>query len=490
VAAAGAVLPLSGPAASAAADVVPGRMQHRHVLDRHRLARLQTAQAGRRHQVGDEPPREARQRHHLDARFQAAHCQGDAGIDPPAEGRRLQGRAHGAERRHDHGTQIRRDAWNEKSNWIKLSDWRANKKEPFVDFILGDNVPVQALWYFGWGVARQFVVALNMGTMGFWWWHMPQHVDRWFERLRDLETGQELKLARKPSIVIDWGQNRVFTLEDLGRTAAIFGSLTPRGPDGRQGSLDYYVGGLTFLALNDVHWQCEAQSFGNFFESLRHMMAKHGDWTEGQPFVPSFLKFIDELFPNLDEKERYAALIKAFDENKLDGVAVATPDFTRDLLVSLHPRHASNILSGKKTVQLRRRFPQQHTRGALALIYSTAPVQAVVGVARMKHVLKLPVSRIWKEYGAAACVSKAEVKAYFSGLREGYVILLEEVRPFKRQLKMEDLYSRFGIVPPQSYRYVTGGCVELLNNERVQAPDQHERGHWARRRPTRSSIAG
>jgi predicted transcriptional regulator len=160
----------------------------------------------------------------------------------------------------------------------------------------------------------------------------------------------------------------------------------------------------------------------------------------------------------------------------------AIPEFTRDLLVSLHPRHASNILSAEKTVELRRRFPEQHTRGALALIYSTTPVQAIVGVARIKHVLKLPVSRIWKEYGTAACVSKAEVEAYFSGLREGYVILLEEARPLKR-------YSQFGIVPPQSYRYVTGACIALLSDERVQAPDRHERSHWARRRPTRSSIA-
>lgn len=55
-------------------------------------------------------------------------------------------------------------------------------------------------------MARQFVTALNMGTMGFWWRHMPQHVDRWFESLRDLETGQELRLERKPSFVIDWAQ--------------------------------------------------------------------------------------------------------------------------------------------------------------------------------------------------------------------------------------------------------------------------------------------
>ena len=52
----------------------------------------------------------------------------------------------------------------------------------------------------------------------------------------------------------------------------------------------------------------------------------------------------------------------------------AITEFTHDLLVSLHPRHASNILSGEKTVELRRRFPEQHTRGALALIYSTKPV--------------------------------------------------------------------------------------------------------------------
>ena len=97
----------------------------------------------------------------------------------------------------------------------------------------------------------------------------------------------------------------------------------------------------------------------------------------------------------------------------------ALPDFARDLLVSVHPRHASNIISGGKTVELRRRFPERHMRGALALIYSTAPVQAIVGLARIKHVLKLPVSRIWKEHGTAACVSRADVKAYFSGLSEG-----------------------------------------------------------------------
>lgn len=212
--------------------------------------------------------------------------------------------------------------WNKKSAWIKLSAVSGRKNELFIDFIFGDNVPVQALWFWGWGVARQFVVALNMGTMGFWWWRMPEHVSRYYESIRDLESGHELKLERSPSLRIDWGENRTLTLEDLGRVAMVFASLPPRDPNGEQTGLDFYVGGITFLSLNDVHWQCAVQSFGNFFESLRAMMAQQTDWIKGTPFEPAFLKFLDVLFPSMDERARYAELVRAFDEKKLDGVVI------------------------------------------------------------------------------------------------------------------------------------------------------------------------
>ena len=52
---------------------------------------------------------EARQRHHPDARLPARHRRGDAGAAPPAQGRRLQGRAHGAARAGDDAAEVRRD---------------------------------------------------------------------------------------------------------------------------------------------------------------------------------------------------------------------------------------------------------------------------------------------------------------------------------------------------------------------------------------------
>ncbi len=166
-----------------------------------------------------------------------------------------------------------------------------------------------------------------------------------------------------------------------------------------------------------------------------------------------------------------------------------TPEFRRDVLVSIRPFYASKILDGHKTVELRRKFPEVSATGATAFIYSSSPVSAIVGCARIKHVLRLPVSRIWKEHRAAACILKDEFDAYFAGLKYGFAIFLESVQPLKSQLKAIDLMAQFGIVPPQSYRYVTDECVALLSDERIQASHRHKRRHRAGRRAARSSVS-
>ena len=162
--------------------------------------------------------------------------------------------------------------------------------------------------------------------------------------------------------------------------------------------------------------------------------------------------------------------------------------FTRGILVSIRPIYASKILDGRKTVELRRKFPDVAVNGTTALFYSSSPVCAIVGCARIHQVLRLPVSRIWKEHGAAACISKREFDAYFSGLQLAYVIFFESVRSLKKHLKATDLQEQFGIVPPQSYRYLSGECVTSLSDERFQTSRGHKRLDRARRRQARSGV--
>jgi predicted transcriptional regulator len=54
--------------------------------------------------------------------------------------------------------------------------------------------------------------------------------------------------------------------------------------------------------------------------------------------------------------------------------------------MNIRPPHASKILDGQKTVELRRKFPELTTKGTIALIYSSSPVRVIVGYARIKRV--------------------------------------------------------------------------------------------------------
>ena len=143
----------------------------------------------------------------------------------------------------------------------------------------------------------------------------------YYESVEDAETKGRIEIKRNPSLRVDWGGNRVLSEEDMRRTARCFVSFPLLERD-KHKPYDYYTAGLTFLSINDVHWQCEVQAFGNFFESLRAMMEKFGDLQAGEPFLPALRKVIAEMIPELSNTEKFPDIIVAFDKNDLSGVTV------------------------------------------------------------------------------------------------------------------------------------------------------------------------
>lgn len=141
----------------------------------------------------------------------------------------------------------------------------------------------------------------------------------------------------------------------------------------------------------------------------------------------------------------------------------------RDFLVSIHPTHVEKIVRGEKTVELRRRFSESVAPGAIILIYSTSPTQAIVGSAAIREVLRLPLKSLWDRHGDAACIDRKSYDDYFAGLEEGYAILLQDVRPFARHVAAADLKAKFGFVAPQSFMYLRQEYYPLLDHERIQA---------------------
>ncbi len=123
-----------------------------------------------------------------------------------------------------------------------------------------------------------------------------------------------------------------------------------------------------------------------------------------------------------------------------------------ELLFSIQPKYSKAILSGNKTVELRRRFAKKWVNARVS-IYESSPTYQIVGEAKIKAVHELNISTIWSRFGAFAGCTKQEFETYFSGQKKGFAIELADVIPFRYPISLmwlSDLLSE-SLTPPQSY---------------------------------------
>lgn len=179
---------------------------------------------------------------------------------------------------------------------------------------------------------------------------------------------------------------------------------------------------------------------------------------------------IEAAFPATDHVAAQFNL--AFDTDTPDENQLVFPIFGddvfrrhRDVVLSIRPQYTSKIMEGKKTIELRRRFPLSAPRGTIAYIYSTSPIRAIVGRAEIADVVKLPIDQIWQQYSKRASIARPDFDSYFAGLDEGFALQFKNARPFSRPLQLAELRDRFGFEPPQSFLYATPILRKALADE-------------------------
>lgn len=150
----------------------------------------------------------------------------------------------------------------------------------------------------------------------------------------------------------------------------------------------------------------------------------------------------------------------------------------RPLLFSLKPKYADLVLSGRKTVELRRVRPQAPA-GALALIYASTPVRAIVGTCVVGEIGAEPPSVVWRLHGPATGLRWHEFAQYFRGAPSAVAITLRQPRWLTEPVTLERMRADpHFLAPPQSFRYLTVEQVKTL------LP-----GEWERRIIARGSVA-
>lgn len=130
-----------------------------------------------------------------------------------------------------------------------------------------------------------------------------------------------------------------------------------------------------------------------------------------------------------------------------------------DAIISIKPRHVENILSGKKTIELRTRglnLPQ----GSRLWVYTTLPVGKVKLSIEIDFIEQLPPNKIWKKYSKCICITKKEFDEYTRGRELVAAIGLRNVRPLKKEMCLDTLREyEENFQPPQFFSRLYPGSA-------------------------------
>ncbi|MEJ0029086.1 MAG: ASCH domain-containing protein [Bacteroidota bacterium] len=119
-------------------------------------------------------------------------------------------------------------------------------------------------------------------------------------------------------------------------------------------------------------------------------------------------------------------------------------------LMSIKPEYADKIFDGTKKYEFRKVvFKNSNIR--TVLVYSSSPVQQVIGEFEIERILSSAPKDIWTKTKEHAGITEEFFFDYFSDKDVAHAIKIKKVKKYKKPLSIKD---DFNVLPPQSYLYL------------------------------------
>lgn len=123
-----------------------------------------------------------------------------------------------------------------------------------------------------------------------------------------------------------------------------------------------------------------------------------------------------------------------------------------DVIMSIKPQYVDKILNGTKKFEFRKSIPKRIYEIDKAFIYSSFPIQRVVGYFTVKKVHKMNPLDLWLHTWKQAGIGINDFQQYFQNKEFGYAIEVDEVIIYQKPLLFKEI-DPIGKVP-QSFKYI------------------------------------
>lgn len=130
--------------------------------------------------------------------------------------------------------------------------------------------------------------------------------------------------------------------------------------------------------------------------------------------------------------------------------------------MSVKPHFAEQIVAGTKKVEFRRTWAAEYV--GLAVIYSSSPIQRLVGIVDVDGAVLASPSSLWtkcRERGPG--LERRELMEYFAGKVQAYGVLLGKVTLPEKPIPPKSLFR--GFRPPQSFRYLSAAELRRVGKQ-------------------------
>jgi predicted transcriptional regulator len=123
-----------------------------------------------------------------------------------------------------------------------------------------------------------------------------------------------------------------------------------------------------------------------------------------------------------------------------------------NVILSIKPKFAEAIFTGKKEVEFRKTLFKKDVDKVL--VYSTAPVQKIVGYFTIADIVESSPDQLWQRFGKIGYINEEEFFKYYRDSQKGYSFCIATAYKFDQSLDPHVLVE--GFTPPQSFCYYEG----------------------------------
>jgi AbiV family abortive infection protein len=205
--------------------------------------------------------------------------------------------------------------WNRGVHWIKLFPIGNDKYQLLVEISIPGKILLGNLWQAGLQMASMFVTALNIASVGYFWWYLPEFPASFYEEILDLDSKSELKVQRNENVMEGW--KRTALKSNQLTLAGLIMAHCVSATNQQSESYARYAHGISLLAKNDIFSDFTVAVLMDFASAFRIALSAYGDW-DGKPetFDQSMTSVFDELWRNPEALSEMKRLLQLSDELK------------------------------------------------------------------------------------------------------------------------------------------------------------------------------